>query len=499
MGKVHVVRETERKYAVDGAVQLPDPPGLLGLDANAGVGCEQLEAVYFDTPDLKLLRAGVTLRRRVGGSDEGWHLKLPSGVDSRDEHRLPLAGPDRVEPPVELVSLVSVHSRGGALAPVAQLDTTRRRWLMSDSRGQELVELVEDQVWAHTLGCEITAVSWREIEVELAEHGQVQLLDRIESQLVKVGVYRSQSKSKLGRLLGDRLAAEPKKTSKGRPGSAGAVVLDYLREQADQIRAQDALVRRDAPDAVHQMRVAARRMRSALQAYGKIIERQATRGLTDELTWLGAQLSTARDSEVIEQRLTDVLHRLPEELVMGPVAAQITRTTQRRRSEGQAAALAALDSDRYLALHGAIDSLLAAPPLTKRAPRRAGRELPRHIGRAWRRLARRMRAAEALDAGSQRDTALHETRKAGKRLRHAGEVAEPVVGKPAKRLKRRAKKVHSCSVSTRTRWWPGRSSGSWPPARISRAAMGSPSASCTGWNPIGPTRLSKTCPALGSN
>jgi CHAD domain-containing protein len=53
-----------------------------------------------------------------------------------------------------------------------------------------------------------------------------------------------------------------------------------------------------------------------------------------------------------------------------------------------------------------------------------------------------MRAAESLDAGQERNTALHETRKAGKRLRYAAEIAGPAVGKPAKRLKRRAKTVH---------------------------------------------------------
>jgi inorganic triphosphatase YgiF len=439
---MNVVRETERKYEAADAAELPDPAGLLGLDAGAGAEQQQLEAVYFDTSDLRLLRAGVTLRRRVGGSDEGWHLKLPAGGDSRDEHRLPLAGHDPVDPPAELASLVRVHSRGAALAPVAQLNTTRRRWLMSDSHGHEVVELVEDKVSAHTMGAETTAVSWREVEVELAEHGQAELLDRIEAQLLTVGVHRSKSKSKLGRLLADRLPAEPKKKSKVKPGSAGAVVLDYLRAQAEQIRAQDPLVRRDAPDAVHQLRVAARRMRSALQAYGEVIDGDATRGLTDELKWVGGELSAARDTEVIEERLVEAINGLPDELVMGPVAAQVTRTLQRRRAEGQEVALAALDSDRYLALHEQIDALLSDPPLTPRAKRPADRELPKQMGRVWRRLAKRVLAAEALDAGAERDIALHETRKAGKRLRYAGEVAEPAVGEPAARLQLHAKAVH---------------------------------------------------------
>jgi len=449
MGRsVDVVRETERKYEIGDAGGLPDPAGLLGLDGPGDGELLRLEAVYFDTSDLRLLRAGVTLRRRSGGSDEGWHLKLPAGPDSRDEHRLPLDAGGRNRPPTELASLVLVHSRGGALAPVAALDTTRRRWVLSDPDGRELVELVEDEVHAHTMGAQTTAVSWREVEVELAEHGRVELLDRIERRLAEIGVRRSRSRSKLGRVLADRLADQLRalpgkgKGAKLKSSSAGSVVLGYLREQADQIRAQDPLVRQDAPDSVHQLRVAARRMRSALQAYGKIIDRAATRNLTDELKWIGGELSEARDAEVIEEHLGEVVAGLPEDLVMGPVAAHITRTLARRRADGQAAAVAALDSPRYLALHDAIDALLLDPPLTGRATRSARRELPRQTGRAWRRVRDRMKVASALDPGPERDTALHEARKAGKRLRYAAEIAEPVVGKPAARVRKRAKKIH---------------------------------------------------------
>jgi CHAD domain-containing protein len=217
--------------------------------------------------------------------------------------------------------------------------------------------------------------------------------------------------------------------------------MDYLRRQAEQIRAQDPLVRRDSPDAVHQLRVGARRMRSALQAYGKVIDRSATRSLTGELKWLGGVLSEARDSEVIEQHLIEAISELPGELVMGPVASQVTRSLSRRRSDGQAAAIAALDSDRYLALHDAIDTLLDEPPLRKGAGRPAHRELPRHMGRAWRRVAKRMAVAEALEPGPERDHALHEVRKAAKRLRYAAEVAAPAAGKRARRLRKRAKSV----------------------------------------------------------
>jgi CHAD domain-containing protein len=457
---VAVVRETERKYEADDAVVLLDPARLLGLDPGSQPEEQQLEAVYFDTPDLRLLRAGVTLRRREGGADEGWHLKLPAGQDSRDELRLPLTR-TRSKPPAEFVALTRLNTRGTALGPVAQLNTQRRRWVLSDAQGHELAELVEDQVSAHTMGKQTTAVSWREVEVELGEHGQVELLDRIERELLEIGAHRSASGSKLGRLLAGQLAAAPDRDStkgsakdstkgsgnSGKPkvkrGSAGEAVLAYLDAQAEQLRAQDPLVRRDAPDSVHQMRVAARRMRSVLQAYSNVIDREATRSLTDELKWLGGELAGARDSEVIEERLTSVLHTLPEDVVLGPVSAQITRSLQRRGAEGREAALAALDGDRYLALHDAVDQLLADPPLTSRASRPARKELARSVANVWRRLRKRMASADAASSGNEHDVALHEARKSGKRLRYALEVAEPSVGKRADRFRSRAKDVHT--------------------------------------------------------
>ncbi len=50
----------------------------------------QLEADYYDSPGLSLAQIGVTLRHSVGGEDEGWHVKVPSGRDTRTEHWRPL-------------------------------------------------------------------------------------------------------------------------------------------------------------------------------------------------------------------------------------------------------------------------------------------------------------------------------------------------------------------------------------------------------------------------
>jgi CHAD domain-containing protein len=430
------MRETERKYDVQRATA--DPSRLVGEDARSA-DRQKLRAVYFDTHDLSLLRSRVTLRRREGGHDSGWHLKLPADGDTREEIRLPLAAGTRT-PPAELVELTRVFTRGRPLGPVAQLDTDRRRWVMSDARGRDLAELTQDDVSAHTMGARTRAESWREVEVELGERGQVKLLDRIERKLLKGGALRSKSASKVGRLLAPDVPAAP--MSPVKPGSAGAAVLDYLSSQAARIRALDAQVRRDTPDAVHQMRVTARRMRSALQAYRRILDREQTEPLVAELKWLGKRLDAARDAEVIEQRLLAAVAALPDELALGPVNAQITRVLQRRRSDGRKRALAALDSGRYLRLHDSIDQLLADPPLTRNAARPARRELPRSVAKAWKRTRAGWRAVSAGE-GAERDEALHETRKAAKRLRYAVEVAQPCIGKPANRTRRRLKKLNS--------------------------------------------------------
>lgn len=437
---VTTVRETERKYEATDAMRLPDPAELLGLATGPGAQEQSLEAVYFDTADLRLARAGVTLRRREGGPDPGWHLKLPVSRDSRDEVRMPADRSHR-QPPAPLVALTRVHSRGADLVPVALLNTRRRRWVLTDPDGRQLAELVDDRVSAHTMGEQTRALSWREVEVELAEHGQAKLLDRIERRLLDAGAHRATSRSKLGRLLAQQLPVQRATPRPGSKSSAGDVVLAYLRAQAEQLREYDPLVRRDTPDAVHRMRVAARRMRSALQAFGRVLDRKRTRELAAELKWMSGELSGARDTEVIAERCAAMLDELPDELVLGPVAAALTRSFERRQSDARQVALAALDSDRYLALHDKIDALLADPPFKRRAARRGRRELPNSAARAYRRLVSRMDHALSLPAGEQRDLALHEARKAAKRLRYATEAIRPALGKPAKRLQRRLKKV----------------------------------------------------------
>ncbi|WP_367131539.1 CHAD domain-containing protein [Saccharothrix sp. HUAS TT1] len=427
------VHETERKYEAPGGTALPELADLPGVAAVAGPEEQRLEAVYYDTSDLRLARAGLTLRRRTGGDDAGWHLKLPAGVDTREEVRLP-PGRAAKHPPKELGSLVQVHARGRELAPVARIQTRRERRQLVDAKGRLLAEVVEDLVTGQGSAEDSHVDSWREIEVELGERGDVALLDRVEARLAEAGIARSRSSSKLGRVLADRIATTTSPTGARKAVSAGDVVLAYLREQADKLKHEDPRVRRGGDDAVHQMRVATRRMRSALQAFGTIVERERTRALTEELKWLAGVLGEARDLEVLRARFEDGVAALDQELVLGPVPAQLTRHFAPLETAAHESVVTALDGGRYFALLDAVDALVVAPPFTPAARGKAAKVLPKLIDRSYRRLAKR--AEEAHD-----DFGLHEARKAAKRLRYAVEVSEPAFGKQAAKYRKKLKAV----------------------------------------------------------
>jgi len=224
---------------------------------------------------------------------------------------------------------------------------------------------------------------------------------------------------------------------------AGDVIMAYLATQAARLKALDPLVRQAAPDSVHQMRVAARRLRSTLQAYPAILPKPATRYLRDELKWLGQVLAEARDGEVLSDYLLARLASLPPELTLGPVQARTRVHFAPREASARSALLDALNSARYYAMIAELDRLLAGPPLTAAAARPAGEVLPRAIARTYRRTRRRMRRAQRTGPGAQHDTALHETRKAAKRARYAAEAARPALGKKARRFARRMKAVQS--------------------------------------------------------
>ena len=442
------VYETEKKYEAPPGTTVPQLDSLPSVAGTAGPEEQLLEAEYFDTGDLQLIRNGVTLRRRRGGSDPGWHLKLPAGGSTRREIQLPLGRGRQV--PARLAGLVRGYTRGEALRPVARISTRRQVLTLIDNAGASLAEIAADDVSAQTMGEETVISQWAEVEVELTG-GSPRLLKAADAQLRRDGLLPSARAAKLERALGwsappgSRAAANGhgSRQHAGRPASAGDVVLAYLGEHAARLKLLDPLVRADEPDAVHQMRVTTRRLRSTLQSFGKIIPRSGTEGMLAELKWLGGVLGEARDAEVLASRLAHNLRTIPPELVLGQAEARVQRHFAPIQAAARTNVLAALDSARYFALRDALDELMADPPLSAEADRPAGRVLPATARRIYRRTRRRIRQAGHTPPGGGQEAAYHEARKAAKRARYAGEAVSPVLGQDARRFTKQMKKIQS--------------------------------------------------------
>jgi CHAD domain-containing protein len=433
--------ETEAKYEAHAGAALPRLDGLRQVAGTSRPAGEQLEADYYDTDDLRLIRAGITLRRRRGGDDAGWHLKLPVGTDTRREIRLPLGRAGR-QVPGELAELVRVHTRGKPLQPVARMTTKRQRLILLDGAGESLAEVAADDVSAEALGGTTGVSEWHEVEVELTGGGR-QLLKAADELLRRDGLRRAGRTAKLERALADRLPEPAHQAPLTSSAPAGQVVLAYLRAHAERLKSLDPMVRRDEPDAVHQMRVATRRLRSTLRSFGHIIRRDRTQRLAAELKWLGTALGGARDAEVLTGHLLERLHDMPAELVIGPVQARVQGHFASRHADARTALLEALDSERYFSLLDELDKLMAEPPWTPQAARPAADVLPAAARRPYRQVRRRMRGARRARAGQPTDEALHEARKAAKRARYAGEAMAPAIGKKARRFAQQMKKVQS--------------------------------------------------------
>lgn len=449
--------EVERKYEVEPTTVLPDLAAAEGVGSVPPPDEFHLDAVYFDTAGLDLARRGITLRRRTGGSDAGWHLKLPAGRDTRTELRAPL-GRALKTVPAPLLTQVRAIVRDRPLAPVAAVTTTRREYALCDADGVVLAHVCDDQVQAQRLGSAEPEQSWREWEVEL-DGGPVTLLEGVEAHLLAAGASPAEVSSKLARTLGD-LPSSPlarPSTKDLAEGTVGQLLVAHLTEHIAKLHAQDAGVRTGRAESVHRLRIAARRLRSALTTFAPLLDRAVTDPVREELRWLGESLGQARDAQVLREHLTGLLSDEPAELVIGSVATRIDDQLSVAYQTGRKRALDALDSERYLRMLDALDELVETPPLRPGADSAAKKGARRLIRRDIKRLTREVRAITSADDPESRDVAFHEARKKAKRLRYAAEAAAPAIGKRARSLAASTKKVqetlgiHQDSVVARAR------------------------------------------------
>ncbi|MFF1745110.1 CYTH and CHAD domain-containing protein [Streptomyces mirabilis] len=462
-------REIERKYEgppAGGDAPLPDLTDVPGVSGVIDKGVAELDATYYDTADQRLATASLTLRRRTGGDDAGWHLKLPVSEGVRDEIRAPLS--DTV--PEDLTALVRSRIREAELVPVVRLLSARDIRHLVDASGTLLAEVSVDRVRAERLSGGAGSAEWTEIEVELADDGDPAFLDKVEKKLRKAGIKRSASASKLAKALDDTAPRKPENRGKAgkagkadkvadaskatttaakpeppvsTPHTAGDHILTYVRDQRDAIVELDPAVRRDVPDSVHRMRVATRRLRSTFRSYGKILDRTVTDPIGVELKWLAAELGVDRDQEVLTEHLTAALDDLPSDLVTGPVQARLDTWSEARRSGSRQRLIAVLDGKRYLDLLTTLDTLVAGPPLQEAASKKPEKVIAKAVRKDFKKVADLVGEALELPPGSERDLAMHDARKKAKRTRYAAEAATPALGEPAADLVKSMKSLQT--------------------------------------------------------
>jgi inorganic triphosphatase YgiF len=425
--------ETERKFEVVESTVSPSFEGLSSVARIERSPSQSLAAVYFDTPDRDLARNKITLRRRTGGTDAGWHLKLPAGADTRTEVHAPLEG-DAAQVPESLRDVVLAIVRDRPLAPVARINTTRIVELLYGPDGAPLAEFCDDQVTASAEDGE--EQFWREWELELKPGTDTAVFDRLTNRLLDAGAVPAGHGSKLARVL-----ATSTTESEESPGVASTESADPARRAVAQYVAEliewDRAVRSDVWDSVHQMRVTTRKIRSLLQSSEGSFDIADHEWILDELRELAAVLGVARDAEVLAERYERAIDALPEANVRGPVRERLVEGAKKRYQMGWKRSLTAMRSQRYFRLLDALESLVASGSATS-APGEEPAQLT--IDSAYKRVRKAAKAARAAAEDPEvsvehSNEALHRIRKRAKALRYtAAATGETKVADRAKAI-----------------------------------------------------------------
>ena len=429
------MREHEVKLAAGDRFELPDLDGLPDGIVASPRQPERLSTVYFDSDELRLARWGVSFRHRGG---QGWTVKLPGdgagGVLVRDEVVFP-GGPRR--PPADAVDLVTGYLRRGELRSQVRLRTLRRGAVLRDARGRPVADVVDDAV--SVLRRQRVVARFRELEVETTADTPPGLLEAVVSRLRAAGAGAPDPTPKYLRAIGGPDAAPPEIPLPALPSSAslGEVVTHAVADGVVRLIRHDAIVRLDSdPEGVHQARVATRRLRSDLRTFRAVLDPQWVAGLRDELGWLGRELGSARDADVLLERLAARADALPEASAAG--ARRVISALEQRRREAHAALLETLRGDRYLQLLDRLVEAAQAPALpASERDRPAPEALAPLVRRAWRKLDGEVRSLSDPPSDDQ----LHRVRILAKRCRYAAEACSPSLGKPTRKFADAAKRL----------------------------------------------------------
>jgi triphosphatase len=301
-----MARELELKLEIDTAAAAKLRTDCL-LKAQPHV--ERLVSIYYDTPKRKLRQQGLVLRVRQ--RDDGWVQSVKRNADSaglfdRDEWEAPVQS---LQPDLEAIAasplkdLIKPH-QFRHLVPVFRTDVERTAWPVEGAG--EKIELTYD---AGTVEAGGASEPIHELELELKE-GEVGSLFAVARKIgrlipLRLGV---QSKSERGFALARRKPPAPvKATVVDLPANAmigdsfAAIVTTCLKH----FRMNEPLFiqERDA-EALHQLRVAIRRLRTALWMFKPVVDGPEHERINDRLRTFTRELGAARNIDVILASMT---------------------------------------------------------------------------------------------------------------------------------------------------------------------------------------------------
>ena len=397
--------EHEVKLTVGAGFRLPSLQG-------SRLPAKILTSVYYDTPDLRLARARITLRHRTEGKKSAWQLKLPL-----DSGRREVEMPGKASaPPRPILDLLFIHLQGEAVRPVTTLRTRRSGIRVGGSKG---AEVVLDEVAVLKQSSEV--LIFREVEIERLD-SDAALVASLEKTLRKAGATDHDGRPKMFRALDLPAPRRPEPPDSRDP--AGVHLRYILGRQLDTILSRDPGVRLGGEsEDVHQMRVATRRMRSMLRAARPLLKAEWVTPLREKLGWLGRQLGEARDLDVQIAYFKSQSEKVkqPDRLAF----ERFIHHLEEKRSKAHRRLVSNLRRPRYVAL---INRLI--PAVREPAMMPSDVTLPDLAEKAFRKL---RKAVKGLD-DSTSDATWHGVRIQAKRARYAAELSEWCSGRAAARF-----------------------------------------------------------------
>ena len=276
---------------------------------------DELDAVYFDTADLALTRAGVSLRRRTAARTRaGTSRSRPTRAATRSGSRWAGRG---TQPPARAAARSwSRGPQGAAARPIATdrhpAYPTRPARGRRDGPGRGRRRRGDRHAGGQCRPGRLAGVGAR------AGGRATRTCSR-----PPTSCWRSRGRAERGAAQDPARARRPGAGRRRCPRSAvdlpaARVLQRRLIRQVTELKRRDSLIRRRQDEGVHQARVACRRLRSALATYRPLVDREVTDPIRDEIKWLGQTLADARDATVVRERLRAMVDAEPNDVVVGP-------------------------------------------------------------------------------------------------------------------------------------------------------------------------------------